>query len=53
MVNARFKTKFEIPTLFFTQLMGIAFGINGKALGLDKGVTSAKRVLKPFQVVAK
>ena len=53
MVNARFKTKFEIPIVFFTQLMGIAFGINGKALGLDKGVTSAKRVLKPFQVVAK
>jgi heterodisulfide reductase subunit B len=53
MVNARFKTKFEIPVLFFTQLMGLAFGINGKALGLDKGVISAKRVLKPFQVVAK
>ena len=53
MVNARFKTRFEIPVLFFTQLMGLAFGINGKALGLDKGVISAKRVLKPFQVVAK
>jgi len=53
MVNAKFKTKFEIPTLFFTQLMGLAFGINAKALGLDKGVISAKRVLTPFQVVAK
>ena len=53
MVNSKFKTKFKIPTLFFTQLMGLAFGINGKALGLDKGVISAKRVLKPFQVVAK
>jgi heterodisulfide reductase subunit B len=53
MVNAKFKTRFEIPILFFTQLMGVAFGINAKALGLNKGVISAKKALAPFQVAAK
>ena len=52
MVNSKFKTKFQMPVLFFTQLMGVAFGINAKALALDKGVISAKRALAPFQAVA-
>ena len=34
-------TQFGIPVLYFTQLMGIAFGIDGKALGLDKLVVKA------------
>lgn len=53
MVNARFKTRYEIPILFFTQLIGLAFGIDPKALGLDKGAVSAKRVLDPYLAVAK
>lgn len=53
MVNARFKTRYEIPVLFFTQLIGVAFGIDAKALGLDKGVVSAKRALAPYLAIAK
>jgi len=45
-VNRRFKTDFKIPILFFTQLIGLAFGMDAKALGIGSEVVSAKRALK-------
>ncbi len=45
-VNRRFKTNFHIPVLFFTQLMGIAFGIDRKTLGLHHNIVSADKILK-------
>lgn len=33
-VNARFGTRFRLPVLFFTQLMGLAFGFSAESLGL-------------------
>ena len=51
-VNSRFKTKYNLPVLFFTQLIGLALGIETKALGLDKNIISAERVLAPFATVA-
>ena len=47
-VNKKFKTKFNIPILFFTQLMGVAFGIDGKTLGLEKCVIPAEKVLASY-----
>lgn len=44
-VNKKFKTHFNLPVLFFTQLMGVAFGIDDKALGLEKCIVPAKGVL--------
>jgi len=44
-VNKRFNTSFSLPVLFFTQLMGLAFGLEGEALGLEKCIVSAKKVL--------
>lgn len=44
-VNKRFKTSFSLPVLFFTQLMGLAFGLEGEALGLEKCIVSAEKVL--------
>ncbi len=44
-VNKKFKTKYELPVLFFTQLMGIAFGIDRKAVGLEYNIVPADRVL--------
>jgi len=44
-VNQKFKTKFNIPILFFTQLMGLAFGIDGKTLGLEKCIIPAEKIL--------
>lgn len=44
-VNRRFKTDFHIPILFFTQLVGLAFGMEAKELGIGSEVISAKRAL--------
>jgi heterodisulfide reductase subunit B len=37
-VNRAFGTGFHIPVLFFTQLIGLALGIDEKRLGLEMGV---------------
>lgn len=34
-VNQKFGTQFKIPILFFTQLMGVAFGLPAKSLGFE------------------
>ncbi len=47
-VNKKFKTNFKLPILFFTQLMGLAFGIDGKTLGLEKCIVPADRVLAKY-----
>jgi heterodisulfide reductase subunit B len=47
-VNKKFKTNFSLPILFFTQLMGIAFGINGKALGLQENIVPPEKVLARY-----
>lgn len=44
-INKKFKSKFDIPILFFTQLMGVAFGIEDKVLGLEKCIVSAEKAL--------
>jgi heterodisulfide reductase subunit B len=43
--NKHFKTDFEIPVLYFTQLMGLAFGIDAKQLGFGQEFVSARRAL--------
>jgi heterodisulfide reductase subunit B len=47
-VNRKFKTHFNLPVLFFTQLMGIAFGLNDKDLGLKTSIVSAGKVLAKY-----
>lgn len=47
-VNKKFNTKFNIPILFFTQLMGIAFGIDDKSLGLRENIVPPKRILAKY-----
>jgi heterodisulfide reductase subunit B len=39
-VNAMFGTDYEIPILFFTQLMGMAFGLQPKEVAVDSGIIS-------------
>ncbi len=34
-INEKFGTAFEMPILYFTQLLGIALGLSPKSLGLD------------------
>ena len=47
-VNKKFKTNFNLPVLFFTQLMGVAFGLSEKELGLKTGVVPSERLLAKY-----
>jgi heterodisulfide reductase subunit B len=42
----KFKTSYKLPVLFFTQLIGIALGLESKTLGLNKNVVAADNVLE-------
>ena len=44
-VNQEYGTNFSIPVLYFTQLVGLAFGIPPKRLGIGKELVSTKEVL--------
>lgn len=44
-VNRNFGTNFNIPIMFFSQLMGIALGMNHASLGIGKEIVSAEKVL--------
>ncbi len=50
--NQFFKTHFHMPILFFTQLMGLAFGIEPKELGFGLELVSARNVLEAVGVKA-
>jgi heterodisulfide reductase subunit B len=45
-VNKKFKTDYKLPVLFFTQLMGITFGVELKTLGLNTNVVSPDSVVQ-------
>ena len=50
-VNQEFGTDFSMPILYFTQLVGLAMGIQPKKLGIGKEfVTLAPSLLQPGQV---
>lgn len=42
-VNAMFGTHFKIPVLYFTQLVGMAFGLTSRALGLGRGLIAVRK----------
>ncbi len=45
-INEKFNTNFNIPIFYFTELMGLALGINAKELGLFKHLTEVDDFLK-------
>ena len=47
-VNSKFKTNYNLPILFFTQLMGVAFGLNSKDLGLKTNIVPPQKVLAEY-----
>ncbi len=47
-VNEEFGTDFSVPVLYFTQLMGIAFGIAPKKLGIGSELVSTLPVISQF-----
>ena len=48
-VNRRFKTHYDMPILFFTQLVGLALGLGSKELGIDRGIVSPRRLLSRYK----
>ena len=48
-VNEEFGTDFNIPVLYFTQLLGLALGLTPKKLGIGVELVSATPVLKKLQ----
>jgi heterodisulfide reductase subunit B len=45
-VNRHFGTNFDIPILYFTQMMGLAMGLQPKELGIGKEIVSAATALR-------
>jgi heterodisulfide reductase subunit B2 len=45
-VNGHFGLNFKMPIIFFTQLLGVAFGLDPKTLGFGKEIVAALPVLK-------
>jgi len=45
-IESAFDIKIDLPVLFFTQLMGIAFGLSPKKVALQKNCVSPKALLK-------
>lgn len=49
-MNHFFGTRYHMPVLFFTQLMGLAFGIEPRELGFGLELVSARNVLEHLDV---
>jgi heterodisulfide reductase subunit B len=45
-VNSHFGTNYRLPIVFFTQLVGLAFGVEPKRLGFGKELVAAEPVIK-------
>jgi len=48
--NRHFHTNYHMPILFFTQLMGVAFGLDPEALGFGKELVSAQPAMSTIGV---
>ncbi|MDH7571904.1 MAG: CoB--CoM heterodisulfide reductase iron-sulfur subunit B family protein, partial [Armatimonadota bacterium] len=44
-VAKRFPTRYEMPVFYFTQLLGLALGVDAKSLGLHRLIVDPSRVL--------
>ena len=51
-MNHFFGTSYHMPIIFFTQLMGLAFGMDAKELGFGMELVSAKKALAKIGVEA-
>lgn len=49
-VNRFFKTKYHIPVLYFTQMMGLAYGLSAGELGIGKEMVDARPALSKIGV---
>jgi heterodisulfide reductase subunit B len=45
-INSTMGSSFNIPVLFFTQVMGLTYGYSPQELGIDKHNVNAERLIK-------
>lgn len=45
-INRKYKKDFQIPILYFTQLVGLSLGIDAKKLGLNKHIVNPMKLLE-------
>jgi heterodisulfide reductase subunit B len=45
-IQRKYETELGVPIIYFTQILGLALGITPKKLGLQKNLTSTKKVMK-------
>ncbi|MFQ5801193.1 MAG: CoB--CoM heterodisulfide reductase iron-sulfur subunit B family protein [Candidatus Hydrothermarchaeales archaeon] len=50
-IQKRFERELGIPIIYFTQILGLALGIEPKKLGLNKNITSTKKVVKHVETL--
>ncbi len=50
-VNKKYNTDFDLPVLYFTQLLGLALGLDREDLGLSKGIVSSEKLLARYEHV--
>jgi heterodisulfide reductase subunit B len=48
-VNKRYGTDYDLPVLYFTQLIGLALGLEAKELGLGMGLVGSQELLARIQ----
>ena len=52
-INSTMGSSIEIPVLYFTQIMGLAFGYSPKELGIDKVIVSPDSLIRSRRVKEK
>ena len=50
-INEKFGTNFNIPIFYFTELMGLAFGVEAKEMGIEKHLTEVDDFLKERKLI--
>ncbi len=45
-VNRHYRTAFQVPIVFFTQLLGIAFGIEPREIGFGREIVRAEKLIR-------
>jgi heterodisulfide reductase subunit B len=50
-IKDQYDETFDMPVVYFTQLMGVAYGIDAKTLGMDKHFTDGKGLLEGLQLL--
>ena len=50
-INKKFGRNFRIPTLYFTQLLGLAFGYSREVLGINEELIPSRQITERYAEV--